>query len=255
MEMDRYEHGVPSWVDVSSPDVDRAVAFYSALFGWDVDEGSPETGGYRLAMLGGRTVCGIAPLMNPGPPAWTTYVNVDSADGIAKLVKDNGGMVFMEPMDVLDIGRMAFFSDPTGAVFGVWQPKTFTGADLVNAPNSLCWNDVLTRDADACKAFYTSVFGWVAGRPSFPGAPDSYTIWELSGRPVGGMMQMDEESFPAEVPPHWTVCFAVADCDGTVAKARVLGATVTIAPMDMPIGRFAGLIDPQGASFSLMQSS
>ena len=78
---------------------------------------------------------------------------------------------------------------------------------------------MLTRDADADKAFYPAVFGWVAGRPSFEGAPDSYTVWELAGKPVGGMMQMTDEFFPAEVPPHWSVCFAVADCDGTVAKA------------------------------------
>ena len=75
----------------------------------------------------------------------------------------------------------------------------------------------------------------------------------LAGKPVGGMMQMTDDIFPAEVPPHWGVCFAVADCDDTVAKARALGATVTNAPMDMPIGRFAGLIDPQGASFTVMQ--
>jgi len=49
------------------------------------------------------------------------------------------------------------------------------------------------------------------------------------------------------------VCFAVADCDATVAKARELGATVTNEPMDMPIGRFAGMTDPQGASFTVMQ--
>ena len=69
------------------------------------------------------------------------------------------------------------------------------------------------------------------------------------------MMQMTDEYFPAEIPPHWGVCFAVADCDATVAKARELGATVTNEPMDMPIGRFAGLIDPQGASFTVMAAA
>jgi predicted enzyme related to lactoylglutathione lyase len=97
------------------------------------------------------------------------------------------------------------------------------------------------------------VFGWDAGRPQFEGAPETYVVWELDGKPVGGMMQMTDEYFPAEVPPHWSVCFAVADCDATVAKAREHGATVTYEAMDMPIGRFAGFIDPQGASFSVMQ--
>jgi len=155
-------------------------------------------------------------------------------------------------MDVMDLGRMAFFADPTGAVFGVWQPKSFSGADLVNEPGSLCWNEVLTRDSEADKRFYPAVFGWDAGRPTFEGAPETYVVWELGGKPVGGMMQMNE-AFPADVPPHWSVCFAVSDCDATTDKARELGATVTFEPMDMAIGRFSGLIDPQGAPFTLMQ--
>jgi predicted enzyme related to lactoylglutathione lyase len=47
----------------------------------------------------------------------------------------------------------------------------------------------------------------------------------------------------------------VADCDAIVAKARELGATVTFEPMEMSLGRFAGLIDPQGASFAVMQTA
>ena len=148
---------------------------------------------------------------------------------------------------------MAFFADPTGAVFGVWQPKGFDGADLVNEPNSLCWNECMTRDAETAKAFYTSVFRWNPGKPGFDGAPESYTVWEVGGNNVGGMMEMTDEYFPAEIPPHWGVCFAVADCDATTTRARELGATVTHEPMDMPIGRFAGLIDPQGASLTVMR--
>ncbi len=65
-------------------------------------------------------------------------LSVAGADETADKVEAAGGTVVVEPMDVMDIGRVAFSADPTGAVFGVWQPKTFTGADLVNAPNSLC---------------------------------------------------------------------------------------------------------------------
>jgi uncharacterized protein len=253
--MPEYVPGTPSWIELSSPDTDDAAEFYGELMGWSATEpGGEETGGYRMFQQDGKNVGGLMGHMQEGQPtAWATYISVADAEETAAKVKAAGGTVVLEPMDVMDIGRMAFFADPTGAVFGVWQPKTFTGADLVNEPNSLCWNEVLTRDADADKAFYPAVFGWVATRPSFEGAPETYTVWELAGKPVGGMMQMTDDYFPAEIPPHWGVCFAVADCDGTVAKARALGATVTNEPMDMPIGRFAGLIDPQGASFTIMQ--
>ena len=67
------------------------------------------------------------------------------------------------------------------------------------------------------------------------------------------MMEMVEGMFPPETPPHWSVCFAVANTDDTVAKARDHGATVVAEPLDMPIGRFAALVDPQGAWFTIMQ--
>ena len=43
-------------------------------------------------------------------------------------------MVFAEPMDVADIGRMAVFADPEGAAIGVWQPKTFKGPSWPTRP-------------------------------------------------------------------------------------------------------------------------
>jgi predicted enzyme related to lactoylglutathione lyase len=254
--MPDYAPGTPSWVELSTPDVDAAAGFYRGLMGWNAIEPGPaeETGGYRMFEQDGQSVAGLMGHMQEGQPTvWATYVNVADADEAASRVKAASGSVIVDPMDVMDIGRMAVFADPTGAVFGVWQPKAFAGAELVNAPNSLCWNELLTRDVEAGKAFYPAVFEWAAGRPAFPGAPETYTIWEVAGKPVGGMLQMTDEMFPSEVPPHWSVCFAVADCDATTATARELGGTVAVEPTDTPIGRYSGLIDPQGASFAVIQ--
>jgi hypothetical protein len=255
--MPDYPPGTPSWVELSSPDTDASAAFYRELMGWTATEPGAveETGGYRMFEQDGKTVAGLMGHMQEGQPTfWATYISVADADETAEKVRAAGGSVVAEPMDVMDIGRMAFFADPAGAVFGVWQPKSFAGADLVNEPNSLCWNELQTRDVDAGKAFYPAVFGWTAGKASFEGAPESYTVWEVDGKQVGGMMRMNDDFFPPEVPPHWGVCFAVADADASVAKARELGATIPFEPMDMPsLGRFAGLIDPQGAAFAVLQ--
>ncbi len=250
--MPEYVPGTPSWIDLASPDIEASVGFYGDLMGWTAADPQPETGGYRLFQQGGANVAGVMPHMQSGQPtAWATYVSVVDADQTASQVTEAGGTTIAGPMDVTDIGRMAVFSDPTGAVFGIWQPKTFTGADLVNEPNSLCWNEVRTRDPERAKSFYASVFGWTAEAPPFEAT--GYTIWELGGNRVGGMMAMTDDFFPAEVPPHWSVCFAVADCDAIVARASELGATVTAPAMDMPIGRFAAFMDPQGAAFTVMQ--
>ena len=196
--MPEYPAGTPSWIELSSPDTNAAAEFYGALMSWSATEPGPaETGGYRMFQQDEANVAGLMGIMQEGQPtAWSTYASVADAEETAAKVKVAGGSVVVEPMDVMDIGRMAIFADPTGAVFGVWQPRSFAGADLVNEPNSLCWNEALTRDANANKAFYPAVFGWVAGRPSFEGAPETYTVWELAGKPVGGMMQMTDEYSP-----------------------------------------------------------
>ncbi len=250
--MPQYAPGTPSWIDLATPDIDASVGFYGDLMGWTATDPEPETGGYRRFQQDGADVAGAMAHMQAGQPtAWATYVTVADADETAAKVAEAGGAAIAGPMDVTDLGRMAVFSDPTGAVFGIWQPKAFAGAGLVNEPNSLCWNEVRTRDPEGAKSFYAAVFGWAAGVPPFEGP--GYTIWELDGKGVGGMMAMTDEFFPAEVPPHWSVCFAVADCDAIVARATELGATVVAPAMDMPIGRFAGFVDPQGAAFTVMQ--
>jgi predicted enzyme related to lactoylglutathione lyase len=252
--MPAYAPGTPCWVELSSPDADASAAFYGALMDWIATEAGPleETGGYRMFQHEGRNVAGLMRHMQEGQPtAWSTYVSVRDADESAEKVRAAGGDVLVEPMDVMELGRMGFFADPAGAAFGVWEPRGFSGADLVNEPNSLCWNELATRDVEASRGFYPAVFGWAAGRPGFE-APESYTVWQLDGRPVGGMREMPSD-VPPHVPAHWGVCFAVGDCDAVVARAAELGATTVVEPTNIPVGRFAGIVDPQGAGFAVMR--
>jgi predicted enzyme related to lactoylglutathione lyase len=216
-----------------------------------VQQGPPESGGYAIAELGGKPVAGIGPQQKPGPPVWSTYVNVDDADAVVGKVAGAGGIVFMPPMDVMDVGRMAFFADPTGAAIGVWQPKLHKGAGLVNEPGTLTWNELVTTDTAAAKAFYAAVFGW--GEVTHGEGAGAYTEFQVGGRSIAGMMEKPAE-MPAEVPPYWGVYFAVADTDATVEKVTQLGGTVTMPPRDIEPGRFAMAVDPTGAMFSVIAS-
>jgi predicted enzyme related to lactoylglutathione lyase len=63
----------------------------------------------------------------------------------------------------MDVGRMAVVVDPAGVVFGIWQARTFPGAQIVNAPGAICWNEQLSPDFEGSKAFYTAVFGYEYG--------------------------------------------------------------------------------------------
>jgi len=250
MEIDEYEPGVPSWLDLGSPDIQRTVDFYGALFGWEVPEGPEEAGGYRIATVRGRPVAGIGPAQNPGPPFWSTYVNVVSADDSAEAVNRAGGQVIVPPMDVLDAGRMAVFVDPVGAFFSVWQPGTHPGAQVVNEPGTWSWTELLTTDLDASKRFYAEVFGW-ATNVQDAGPMGQYVEWLVDGRSVAGMMQKPP-MLPAEVPPHWAVYFSVGDADAAVARVAELGGTVLMPPMDIEPGRFAPVTDPTGATFNVI---
>ena len=249
--VEAYAPGTPSWVDLASPDLAGSVAFYTALFGWTAADQGEEAGHYTMFEIGGAPVAGAGPIMMEGqPPAWTTYVSVTDADATAAEVTEAGGMVFVPPMDVLDVGRMAVFADPTGAAFAIWQPGLHQGAGLVNEANTLCWNELNSRDSSTATAFYTSVFGWEAATSDMDGM--SYTEWKLDGRSIAGMLDMPAQ-VPAAVPSHWLSYFAAADCDATVAKATDLGATVAMPPTDIPPGRFSVLGDPHGAMFAVIK--
>jgi len=249
MEMTSYEPGVPSWVDLGTPDLERAAEFYSGMFGWDCPEGPAEAGGYRVCTVDEKPVAGLGPQQNPGPPVWSMYVNVASADDTAASVGANGGQALVPPMDVLDAGRMGVFADPVGAVFGVWQPGTHKGAGLVNEPGTFSWAELVTTDVPASKAFYGAVFGW--GAETHGEGPGAYTEWQVSGRSIGGMMEKPPQ-MPAEVPPHWAVYFTVGNTDDAVARLDELGGSVVMPPMDIEPGRFAVVADPMGGVFNVI---
>jgi predicted enzyme related to lactoylglutathione lyase len=246
-EMTRYEHGVPSWVDIGTHDPSAGVGFYSELFGWEGQDMGEEAGHYTIVSKNGKQVAAISPAQDPGPPRWTTYVNVDDVDEVARKAESAGGKIIVPPMDVMAAGRMAIFMDTTGAVIAAWQPGEHLGAQLVNEPGAFVWSELSSSDVAKSKAFYTAVFGWGWG------GGDDYPEAQVSGRTIGAIMSRPE-GMPAEVPDSWLVYFGTADVDADAAKAANLGARVTVGPADIPgTGRFAVLLDPQGAAFALFQ--
>jgi hypothetical protein len=244
--------GVPNWVDLGTADVFDATRFYTGLFGWTAHlDPAPEAGGYTTFTMDGKPVAGAGPLYGVGQPtAWSTYIATTDADTVAARVDAAGGKVLVAPFDVLDQGRMAAFLDQAGAPFSVWQPGTMNGAELFDAPGSLTWNELTTRDVEGSKAFYGSVFGWTARDSAMSGVP--YILWEHRGDTIAGLMPMVGDQWPVDLAPHWMVYFAVDDCDAAAARAASLGGRVAVPPTSFPMGRFAEITDPQGGTFSIL---
>jgi len=248
MQMDSYAPGVPSWVDVGVPDIAAAASFYSMLFGWDCPEGPEEFGGYRVCTLNGRTVAGLGPQTNPGPPYWSSYVNVTSVDDTLAAATAAGGSVIVAGMDVGEAGRMGFFADPLGAVIGVWQAGEHPGAGVVNEPGAFCWIELMTTDVARAIEFYGAVFGWTAETHE---GEMPYTEFQVDGRSIAGAMPKPPMA-PAEMPPMWGVYFAVTDTDAVITRVKALGGSVLMGPADIEPGRFAVVSDSSGAVFNII---
>jgi uncharacterized protein len=244
--------GTFCWPELGTIDQPGAKKFYSALLGWDMNDTEMGPGEYyTMIMLKERNVGALYTMrkeeLSQGiPPHWNSYVAVESADAAAAKAKTLGGTLLAEPFDVMDVGRMAIIQDPAGAVFCVWQAKKHNGAGVLGETGSLIWTELMTTDVAKAQPFYTGLFGWQA--EAMPGM--SYTIYKNGNERAGGMMQISKEMGP--MPSHWMVYFGVADVDASAAKAASLGGKVMVPPSDIPnTGRFAVLVDPQGAAFSI----
>ena len=240
-----------AFVAYSVRDVPKAIAFYQALFGWDIELGGPEVGGYSIAHQDGRIVAAISPKMaGPGAPTvWTTFLATDDADATAAKIKGAGGQLLAGPMDVMEEGRMAVAMDPAGAAFGLWQGARTTGLGVANEPGALTWNEQFSRDLAGSQAFYQAVFGY--SYQDLSGDGFKYATPTVDGHEIGGIGEYPEGT-PAEMPAAWSVYFAVADTDAAAAQVIELGGDVVQPPRDSPYGRIGVVADNQGAVFSLI---
>ena len=246
----RYPDGVFAWVDLGTSDPEAAKSFYGSLFGWSFLDQPTDSGMiYSMAQIEGHNVAGLGPLDSEMqaqgiPPFWSSYVKHDDVDAVAARAAEAGGNVMMPPIDVMDAGRMTMIQDPTGATFGVWQPGTHIGAALVNIPNALVWNELMTGDAEGAKKFYSSVFGW-----TYRTDEGGYVIISQDERAQAGMMQIEESM--GEMPPNWGPYFLVEDVEAIVDRVKELGGNVLMGPQDIAeVGRFCVIQDPQGAVIS-----
>ncbi|MET8680099.1 VOC family protein [Streptomyces sp. NPDC004647] len=258
--MAAFEEGVPCWVDAMLPDLAAGKRFYGELFDWSFEEGEKEYGYYTQAFHDGRNVAALAPKPDGRmPTVWNVYLaTADAAATVAK-IREVGGQIIMDPTEVGGFGTMAMAVDPGGAVFGLWQGGSHTGFEKRGRPGSYAWTDVYTRDAKRVDQFYETVFGYTT-RGVDTGDGTEFAVWSPPGRPAGmdgavlGRGVIDSR-FQAEMPAHFLVYFAVADCDGTAGATTRLGGRVILDPEDTPYGRIAVLVDNQGANFAVIDLS
>lgn len=246
-----WPEGTPAWAELVAPDLDAVRRFYGPLFGWTFDVGGPETGHYTTALLGGRPVAGITPTPPDTPdaaPGWTTHLATADVQARADRAVAAGAQVLLGPLSVMDMGSMALVTDPTGATFALWQSGTRIGAEVVDEPGAMIWNEQMSPQFAEALDFYRALFDYQVEDMSQPGF--EYAAISTDTGPVGGIGGDTDSGRGA----RWEVTFAVRDTDAAVAHAIELGGQVHYPPQDSPYGRIAGVTGPSGERFYLMST-
>ncbi|MFI6936646.1 VOC family protein [Streptomyces sp. NPDC050287] len=232
----RYGEGVPCWVDAQLPDVEAGKRFYGELFGWTFEEAY---GGSTWALRNGEPVAALARKADGRlPTVWTAYFATPDIEGLADRVWAAGGQVVTAPVPVGDLGRAALVTDSEGAVFGLWQPGTHSGFGRRHEPGTFAWAELYVRDTDAADTFYGGLF--------------HEALFGPEARPDFGRALVSDV-FPAEMPPHFLVHFAVADRDAVLGTVHRLGGRVQAPLFEASYGKVAVVTDNQGASFALLE--
>ncbi len=117
------------WVEIRTRDIEKTADFYKNLFGWEVirketSEGSDywifDTGGKpRIQNLERGGICLIPDNENPGV---LVYIAVEDIETVLKKVTESGGKVTVPRMPHGSAFK-AYFTDPDGNSFGLWEEK------------------------------------------------------------------------------------------------------------------------------------
>ena len=121
--------------------------------------------------------------------------------------------------------------------------------DAFQTPGAFSWCELMTTDPDAASRFYGELLGWKLETMNM-GMP--YHVVKVGDASLGGIMGMPPGA-PAGMPPVWVTYVTVADVDALVKRVAALGGTVRVPPTDIPtVGRFAVIVDPQGAAINVI---
>lgn len=113
-------------VELNTSDPDKAKAFYSKLFQWqleDIPNPAVPSNTYTLIKVGPGTGGGIMKQIPGGPSGWLAYVEVDDIQAATQKAISLGGKIMKDVTEVMGMGWLSFIQDPTGAVLGLWKAK------------------------------------------------------------------------------------------------------------------------------------
>jgi predicted enzyme related to lactoylglutathione lyase len=116
--------GALCWNDLGTTDPDAAWAFYRELFGWTIEDASPEDPMQYRTIRNGESTNGSIHLQGEqegGPPSWLVYFGAADLESADSKLSGLGGQVIVPPLEVPAGGRVSVAVDPQGAAFGLFD--------------------------------------------------------------------------------------------------------------------------------------
>jgi predicted enzyme related to lactoylglutathione lyase len=111
-------------IELSTTDTAKAKAFYGKLFRWNMEDVPMGQDTYTMIQVGEGTGGGLMKHPVPGAPSmWLPYVEVDDIKKATEQAKSLGAKIVQDVTEVMGMGSLSIFTDPTGAALGLWQPK------------------------------------------------------------------------------------------------------------------------------------
>jgi uncharacterized protein len=243
------------FVELVTPDLAAAKAFYGEVFGWTFKDFQGHSIEYAEASLNGHPVAGLFHKDYPDgkkrPIAWLTYLSVPDVDTAAKTASGLGAKVLFEPHSIPNRGQEAVFSDPQGAIFAILASTSGDPPDVLAGNGDWIWSSLITSDAKSDADFYKAVFGYdvfelpaAAGAQHLMLASDNYARASVNTHAV---QRPDSHSY-------WLNYIRVVDAAKTAAKVVALGGQILVEPrVDRHGGTVAVVADPLGAPFGLLE--
>lgn len=246
--------GAPCWVDLRTPDADRAETFYSELFDWAALSRGREFGEFVVFEHGERSVGGMVGGRRESPSAntWATLLRIADAAATAQAVSAAGGRVIQSPTTVPGAGVFGTAVDPGGSVIGFWEPASEGGFETHGVVGAAVWHELHTSAFDQTVAFYQRAFGWTVTLAERDG--ERSATLEIDGHAWAGIR--DVAPLPAEKSDRgWQVYFGCESVEATISAAVALGGRLLRGPEQTPYGRIAVLADPTGVEFRVAETA
>jgi predicted enzyme related to lactoylglutathione lyase len=241
------------WADLVTTDVDKAVDFYTEVFGWEAHKG--EDSAYVELANDGELICAVAGFndqdVTPGNARWLVSISVADVDGVAEKFEKHGGRVLEAAYDFPNRGRLAVVGDDQGAILMLLRASGGDPQSFDHAAGGWGFAELWTHDVEKAVAFYKETIGYRATR--VPGDDGQQSmILSTQNHPRATVVKIPGDS----VQPNWLPYVMVADVPATLQGIRNAGGFVLMTSDEITndAGTFAAIVvDSTGGVFAIQE--